>query len=70
MLRADDGRPPSHGFPDPNRNGIHIENPDLVAPFASLAVNADLRQKLRLPGTDQVRSHTDDGSILNILHFL
>lgn len=70
MLRADEGRPPSHGFPDPKGNGIHIEKPDLVAPFASLAVNADLGQKLRLPGTDQVRPHTDGGSILKILHFL
>ncbi len=60
----------SHNLPDKNRSGIHIEQSYLFTALASLAVNANRGEKLRLARLDQEWTHTDSRSIVDVLHFV
>ena len=68
MLRPDHIRLLPHLSPDSKGGGIHKQQPELIAGFAPLAVNADHGKKLRLPRANQVRPHTESGRILNLLY--
>jgi hypothetical protein len=59
---------PTHLSPDPKGGGIHKEQTELIAVFASLAVDADRGQKLCLAGANQVWSHTKSGCIPDFQH--
>ena len=53
---------------DTKCDSIHVQQPHLRSHFASLGIDADRRQKLLLSGIDQVWSHTDSRSILDVLY--
>jgi hypothetical protein len=69
-LRTDDFWRFSHLFPDLHRRCIHIEKSYLLATLSPMAIDADCRQEARLSRLEQVRSHTDGRSILNVLNVI
>jgi hypothetical protein len=57
----------SHLFPDLNRDGIHIEQSQLLATLSPNAIHTYLCQESYLSRLEKIRHHADGWRILNVL---